>query len=57
MKKQNGATLIVVLIILVLVMLVGTRAVRSGIFGLKIATSSQVRSLLLESSNSALFNV
>lgn len=57
MKKQNGATLIVVLIILVLVMLLGTLAVKSGILGLKIATNSQVRSLLLENSNSALFNI
>lgn len=57
MKKQNGATLIVVLIILVLVMILGSLAVKSGILGLRISTNSQVRSLLLENSNSALFNV
>ena len=57
MKKQQGTTLIVVLIILLLITLVGTLAVKSGILGLKISTNSQVRSLLLENSNSALFNV
>ena len=57
MKKQNGATLIVVLIILMLVMVLGTLAVKSGILGLRISTNSQVRSLLLENGNSALFNV
>lgn len=57
MKKQNGATLIVVLMILVIIALVGTLAVKSSILGLKIATNSQVRSLLLENSNSALFNI
>ena len=57
MRKQQGATLIVVLVILTLVTLVGTLAVKSGILDLKISTNSQVRSLLLENSNSALFNV
>ncbi|MCY6412391.1 pilus assembly protein PilX [Acinetobacter sp. VNH17] len=57
MKKNNGATLVTVLIILVLVTLLGTWAVKSSILGLKISTNSQVRSLLLENSNSALFNV
>lgn len=57
MKHQKGATLVVVLIILVLITFLGTIAVRSGILGLKISTNSQVRSLLLENSNSALFNV
>ena len=57
MKKQDGATLIIVLIILVLIVIVGTLAVNSGVLGLKVATNSQVRSLLLENSNSALFNV
>lgn len=57
MKRENGATLIVVLIVLVLVALVGTLAVKSSIMGLKISTNSQVRALLLENSNSALFNV
>ena len=57
MKQQQGATLITVLIILVLVTLLGTIAVKSGILGLKIATNSQVNALLLENSDSALFNI
>lgn len=55
--KQQGATLITVLVILVIVTLLGTIAVKSGILSLKIATNSQVNSLLLENSDAALFNV
>lgn len=57
MKKQQGATLIVVLIILIIVTLLGTIAVKTGILGLKVATNSQVNALLLENSDSALFNI
>lgn len=57
MNKQQGATLIVVLIILILVTLLGTLAIKSGILGLKIATNSQVNALLLENSDAALFNI
>ncbi len=46
MKQQKGATLIVVLVILILITLVGTLAVRSGILGLRLATNSQVQALL-----------
>ena len=42
MKQQKGATLITVLVILVIVTLIGTIAVKMGIVGLKIATNSQV---------------
>ncbi len=56
-KKQQGATLITILIILVVITLLGTIAIKSGILGLKIATNSQVNALLLENSDSALFNV
>ncbi|CAI3139375.1 hypothetical protein MWMV8_MWMV8_01236 [Acinetobacter calcoaceticus] len=56
-RKQHGATLIVVLIILIMVTLLGTLAIKSGILGLKIATNSQVNALLLENSDAALFNV
>ena len=55
MKQQQGATLITVLIILVLVTVLGTIAVKTGILGLKIATNSQVNALLLENSDAALF--
>lgn len=57
MKSQQGATLIVVLMILLVITIIGTIAVKSGILGLKIATNSQVNALLLESSDAALFNV
>ncbi len=57
MKQQKGATLITVLVILVIITLLGTIAVKMGIVGLKIATNSQVSALLLENSDAALFNV
>ena len=57
MKQQQGSTLIIVLIVLVVVTLLGTIAVKTGILGLKIATNSQVNALLLENSDSALFNI
>ena len=57
MKQQKGATLITVLVILIVITLLGTIAVKMGIVGLKIATNSQVNALLLENSDSALFNI
>lgn len=57
MKQQKGATVITVLVILIVITLVGTIAVKMGIVGLKIATNSQVNALLLENSDSALFNI
>lgn len=57
MRQQQGATLITVLIILVIITVLGTIAIKSGILGLKIATNSQVNVLLFENSDSALFNI
>ena len=57
MKQQKGATLITGLVILIVITLLGTIAVKMGIVGLKIATNSQVNALLLENSDSALFNI
>lgn len=57
MKQQKGATLITVLVILIVITLLGTIAVKMGVVGLKIATNSQVNALLLENSDSALFNI
>lgn len=57
MQRQSGSALIIVLVVLVFVTLIGTLAIRSGILGLKLATNSQIQSLLLENSNSALFNL
>lgn len=57
MKQQRGATLIIVLIILIMITVLGTMAIKSGILGLKIATNSQVNVLLFENSDAALFNI
>jgi Tfp pilus assembly protein PilX len=57
MKYQNGATLIIILIILVIITIIGTFAVRSSVLGLRIATNSQVQTLLMENTNAALFNI
>lgn len=50
---QQGATLIVVLLILILIMLVGTIAVRRSITSLKLATSDQISTVLLQSADGA----
>ena len=57
MIHQKGSTLIIVLIVLLLVTIIGTIAVRSSILGLGIATNNQVNALLLENSDAALFNL
>lgn len=57
MNKQQGSTLIMTLVILVLITLIGTMAIKSGILGLRLATNSQIQALLLENSNAALFNI
>lgn len=56
-KKQNGATLIVVLILLLVITVIGTLAIRGSLTALSIATNSQAQQLLLQNSDSALFNV
>lgn len=55
--KQEGATLIVVLILLVIITLIGTLAIRSSLTALNIATNSQAQQLLVQNSDSAIFNV
>lgn len=57
MKNQKGSTLIIVLIVLLLVTIIGTVAVKTSILGLGLATNDQVNVLLLENSDSALFNL
>ena len=54
---QNGATLIVVLILLLVITVVGVIAIRGSITALNIATNSQAQQLLLQNSDSAIFNV
>lgn len=52
-QSQQGAALIVVLLILILIMLVGTMAVRQSTTNLKVATSDQINTLLLQSADGA----
>lgn len=56
-KNQQGATLIVVLILLVVITIIGTLAVRNSLTALNIATNSQAQQLLVQNSDSAIFNV
>lgn len=53
-KAQQGATLIVVLVILVLVTILGTYAMKQGLVNLRIATNTQIQKLLMQSSDVAL---
>ncbi len=52
-SSERGATLIVVLLFLILIMLAGGIAVRQSSTDLKIATSDQINTVLLQSSDSA----
>ncbi|MDM1276964.1 hypothetical protein HXZ65_01540 [Acinetobacter indicus] len=56
-RSQTGATLIVVLVMLVLLMLVGLWAIRGSITALKISTNAQVVSLLKQTSDSVFFTL
>jgi hypothetical protein len=57
MKNQQGATLIVVLFALMLIVIVGTLAVKQSILGLKIATSSQAQALLTQNTDTVFFSL
>lgn len=54
MKQQRGATLIVVLMLLLLISIVGVYAIRHSIFNLKLATNAQIQTLLMQTSDVAL---
>lgn len=56
-NTQSGAVLIVVLIMLVLLTLVGTWAIRGSITSLKIATNAQAQALLKQTSDSVFFTL
>lgn len=56
-RRQKGATLIVVLILLLVLTVVGTLAIRGSLTTLNIATNSQGQQLLLQNSDAAIFNV
>ena len=56
-KNQIGATLIIVLLLLIAITIIGSLAVRSSILSLKVATVSQAQQLLMQNSDAALFKV
>ncbi|NNH38060.1 pilus assembly PilX family protein [Acinetobacter terrae] len=56
-NSQRGATLIVVLILLVMVTVIGTLAIRQSVMSLNIATNAQVQQLLTQNSDSALLRI
>lgn len=55
--SQRGATLIYILFLLLAITALATISVRDGIFSLKVATNSQIQSILNQSSNSAVFRI
>lgn len=52
-QSEQGAALIVVLLVLILIMIVGTMAVRRSNTNLKLATSDQINTLLLQGADGA----
>lgn len=56
-KAQKGSVLIVVLIMLLVITLIGTWAIRGSITSLNIATNSQAQALLMQSSDSVFFTL
>lgn len=57
MKYQQGSTLIMVLIVLLLITLIGTMAMRESLLNLRLSTSTQVSNVLLNTSDAALFEM
>lgn len=57
MKYQQGSTLIMVLIVLLLITLIGTMAMRESLLNLRLSTTTQVGNLLLNNSDAALFDL
>lgn len=55
--KQRGAVLIVVLVMLIIIAILGTWAIRSGITSLNISTNAQAQSLLMQNSDSVFYTV
>lgn len=54
---QQGATLIVVMILLLAITIIGTMAISQGLVSLGVATNSQAQQLLMQNSDAAFFNV
>lgn len=57
MQKVKGATLIVVLILLILLTVIGTWAIRQSIVSLSISTNSQAQQLLMQSSDAVFYRL
>lgn len=56
-NKQIGSALIVILVVVLLLTIIGVMAVRSGIFGLNVATNSQVSRIMDQNNDAALFKL
>lgn len=56
-KAQQGSVLIVVLVMLVVITLIGTWAIRGSITSLNIATNTQAQALLMQNSDSVFFTL
>lgn len=56
-KNQSGAALIVVLIMLVVIAIAGTWAIRSSITSLNISTNAQAQLLLMQNSDSVFYSL
>lgn len=57
MKTQQGSTLVMVLIVLLLITLIGTMAMRESLLNLRLSTNTQVNNVLLNSNDTALFEL
>lgn len=54
---QSGATLIIVLFMLILIMIIGAIAIRGSVTDLKVSTAAQVNKLLFQSNDAAFMKV
>lgn len=54
-SNQRGATLIVVLFALLLMVIIGTLAIKQSLLGLKIATNSQAQALMTQTADAVFF--
>ncbi|WP_347456732.1 hypothetical protein [Acinetobacter thermotolerans] len=55
--KQTGNTLLVVLVVLLLITIIGTWAIRGSIISLNISTNAQAQSLLVQNSDAVFFQL
>lgn len=57
MNKQKGNTLAIIMILLVIITITGSLAIRQSLVSLGVATNSQAQQLLLQNSDAALFSI